>query len=560
MAGMHQSFQYGTMSWVLPKMINDSTHGWEVFVKPLGEEHELKYVDKVKIELHPTLKPPVVVKTRAPFVHTTEGWGEFEIRIYVFFKFGLGSWHASHLLKFPDPPSKDRLCAEEFTMNFDIAGMKSKDRLALFGDRVKFYLTSIGKDFGDLLQISVKDIRNILEKDIGVSLKPYKQEITTAASLVINQAGKKNIAKVGDSSSESDSSSDSDSSDDSESEMRKKNYKRDIEEVSRIKPRESLRNPKKSRISSPVRSRTAAVGSKALTISSTSAIVGIGDGVESSVSNGRPSWNEGRKKVGKLSPKGGREKVGKKPSVSATSKACPAASPVTKPSRPGRLKRTTSLTTAKSASASSTVSERKTKKSEEMKSNGKDKDGKDEKGEKRRSGAALSGKVSKGSIQEKEKKSLDGDGGGNNSQSAPKGMESKKDNMDMKDSLAQNSTNSISKGNDEKRETKERVKEKADVTNVSIKQSEINMTSEKSNVEMCADVGIGSGGEDLLLAIQGKIQEAKGCLLADIVDLIRKSGVRLLKPNQPGTSFDLAEMEPVYVQKLNTLLITGKSR
>ncbi|KNC73128.1 hypothetical protein SARC_14313, partial [Sphaeroforma arctica JP610] len=54
-----QEFECGTYSWKLKKKLNQSTHGWEVFVVAVAGS-DISLIDDVRFDMHPTLVPPSV--------------------------------------------------------------------------------------------------------------------------------------------------------------------------------------------------------------------------------------------------------------------------------------------------------------------------------------------------------------------------------------------------------------------------------------------------------------------------------------------------------------------
>eukprot|EP01139_Manchomonas_bermudensis_P025287 Amastigsp_a844851_9.p1 type:complete len:220 gc:universal Amastigsp_a844851_9:791-132(-) len=81
-----KGFVYGTTAvWLgAAAAPNQATHKWTAYVK--GLETELNCVRKVVFVLHPSFENPTRTVTSAPFEIFCEGWGEFEMQIFVHFK------------------------------------------------------------------------------------------------------------------------------------------------------------------------------------------------------------------------------------------------------------------------------------------------------------------------------------------------------------------------------------------------------------------------------------------------------------------------------------------
>ncbi|KAJ8965607.1 hypothetical protein NQ314_003998 [Rhamnusium bicolor] len=79
----------GNISKWMPSLENDNTtHKWMVYVRGLEETLDmLQIIDKVIFYLHPSYKPHDVVEVNnCPFHLSRRGWGEFPLRVQIFFK------------------------------------------------------------------------------------------------------------------------------------------------------------------------------------------------------------------------------------------------------------------------------------------------------------------------------------------------------------------------------------------------------------------------------------------------------------------------------------------
>ncbi|KAJ2332827.1 hypothetical protein GGH92_008803, partial [Coemansia sp. RSA 2673] len=64
------------------------THQWTVFVRSTSSEHPVdEYIRKVRVLLHPSFRPDEIVDLFPPHFELTRwGWGEFPVRLQVFFR------------------------------------------------------------------------------------------------------------------------------------------------------------------------------------------------------------------------------------------------------------------------------------------------------------------------------------------------------------------------------------------------------------------------------------------------------------------------------------------
>jgi len=84
-----RGFVVGTCAQWLGQKVppGSSTHEWKVYLCAANKDEDISaYVKKVNFVLHPTLQPPErLVEAPGPFQVTEQGWGEFEIRLQIFF-------------------------------------------------------------------------------------------------------------------------------------------------------------------------------------------------------------------------------------------------------------------------------------------------------------------------------------------------------------------------------------------------------------------------------------------------------------------------------------------
>ncbi|KAL9657559.1 hypothetical protein ABK040_000986 [Willaertia magna] len=82
---------------------DSNIHKWTFFVRGEDQNDDLEeFIDHIKVDLHPTFRPPTIILRNQPYVVTRLGWGYFTIRIKIYFK---QQWHKppfdySHTLSF----------------------------------------------------------------------------------------------------------------------------------------------------------------------------------------------------------------------------------------------------------------------------------------------------------------------------------------------------------------------------------------------------------------------------------------------------------------------------
>ncbi|KAJ1735848.1 hypothetical protein LPJ72_001672 [Coemansia sp. Benny D160-2] len=66
----------------------NSTHKWTVYIRGVSENHSTaEYIRKVRVFLHPSYRPDDIVDLLSPdFALTRWGWGEFPVRLQIFFR------------------------------------------------------------------------------------------------------------------------------------------------------------------------------------------------------------------------------------------------------------------------------------------------------------------------------------------------------------------------------------------------------------------------------------------------------------------------------------------
>lgn len=72
-------------TWLGKKATDTATHRWCCYVRSADGRDLAAIVQKVVFNLHPSFPTPVITVEQAPFEINEVGWGEFEIRIELFF-------------------------------------------------------------------------------------------------------------------------------------------------------------------------------------------------------------------------------------------------------------------------------------------------------------------------------------------------------------------------------------------------------------------------------------------------------------------------------------------
>ena len=111
---------------IAPASENGNKHEWTFFVRP----SRTGIVEEVHIHLHPTFRPPRIIRTRPPYEIRRVGWGYFTIVAYVMLKPGY-SWVSEDAEDSPDGAEKGML-GLEWTLDFaGFGGKGSMGRLKL---------------------------------------------------------------------------------------------------------------------------------------------------------------------------------------------------------------------------------------------------------------------------------------------------------------------------------------------------------------------------------------------------------------------------------------------
>ncbi|XP_056630105.1 uncharacterized protein LOC130440794 [Diorhabda sublineata] len=78
----------GNVSKWVPSLEDNTTHKWMMYVRGEKDNPDISHiVDKVIFHLHPSYKPHDVIEVReSPFHLSRRGWGEFPLRVQIFFK------------------------------------------------------------------------------------------------------------------------------------------------------------------------------------------------------------------------------------------------------------------------------------------------------------------------------------------------------------------------------------------------------------------------------------------------------------------------------------------
>ena len=109
-----------------PPGVSANKHEWTFFVRPSRTD----IIEEVHIHLHPTFRPPKIIRTRPPYEVRRIGWGFFTIVAYVMLKPGY-SWVSEDAEDSPDGAEKGML-GLEWVLDFARFGGKgSMGRLKL---------------------------------------------------------------------------------------------------------------------------------------------------------------------------------------------------------------------------------------------------------------------------------------------------------------------------------------------------------------------------------------------------------------------------------------------
>ncbi|KAF9639442.1 putative yeats family protein [Lasiodiplodia theobromae] len=98
-------------------------HEWTFFVRP----GDVDVVEEVQILLHPTFRPPRVIRAMPPYQITRIGWGYFTVQAYIILKAGY-TWISEDAQPTPDGVEKGMLPLE-WMLSFDGNGSMGRCRL-----------------------------------------------------------------------------------------------------------------------------------------------------------------------------------------------------------------------------------------------------------------------------------------------------------------------------------------------------------------------------------------------------------------------------------------------
>eukprot|EP00808_Paulinella_micropora_P015446 g60265.t1 len=85
-AVIEKPFVYGSMSfWMGPEAEETHSHQWHVYVRGLDNEDMSYFIKRVSFTLHESFKNHIRSVETPPFQVTEMGWGEFDIKIQIFF-------------------------------------------------------------------------------------------------------------------------------------------------------------------------------------------------------------------------------------------------------------------------------------------------------------------------------------------------------------------------------------------------------------------------------------------------------------------------------------------
>lgn len=101
----------------------NSTHRWTVFLQSASEEHPITdYVRKVRVFLHPSYRPDDIVDLAPPaFELTRWGWGEFPVKLQVFFCDKRNKpFDIVHMLKLDDLWSGECVLGSKVPIDFEL--------------------------------------------------------------------------------------------------------------------------------------------------------------------------------------------------------------------------------------------------------------------------------------------------------------------------------------------------------------------------------------------------------------------------------------------------------
>ncbi|KAJ2160304.1 hypothetical protein GGF46_002350 [Coemansia sp. RSA 552] len=118
------------------------THRWTVYVRsPSAGSHPGEYIRKVRVFLHPSYRPDDIVDLTPPVLELTRwGWGEFPVRLQVFFHDRRNRpMDLIHVLRLDDLCSGNEVLGSEMPIDFELdrRGFTGEETLAAY-DALQF--------------------------------------------------------------------------------------------------------------------------------------------------------------------------------------------------------------------------------------------------------------------------------------------------------------------------------------------------------------------------------------------------------------------------------------
>ena len=107
-----------------------NVHLWTFFVRPSRTD----VFEEVQILLHPTFRPPRVIRSLPPYEIRRLGWGFFTVTAHVILKAGY-SWVSDEAERAPDGAEKG-LLPLNWTLSFEGAGCQGRCRLKMRSETV----------------------------------------------------------------------------------------------------------------------------------------------------------------------------------------------------------------------------------------------------------------------------------------------------------------------------------------------------------------------------------------------------------------------------------------
>lgn len=160
---------YGSIAFFLGSKATDTaTHKWSIYLRGLEDEDMSYFIKRVVFTLHPSCEIPEVICDKPPFVVTQTGWGEFDVKISIFFQDSAKTMvDIIHPLRLYPPGSSS-----------SHSSLLKKPVVYEFYDELLF--TEPMSDWYDILNNVPKDIR----KDVSdEELRPYFQKVSEVESM-----------------------------------------------------------------------------------------------------------------------------------------------------------------------------------------------------------------------------------------------------------------------------------------------------------------------------------------------------------------------------------------